>query len=120
LALDETLNASAISDGAPKSVCAVQDRVWLEFQRNAQDATSAHYDTVHRFARHHNALSFPGSAPSSGFSFTVLVASEQTSNVSVNSSPQRPDHRDGIDAKSRTRWPESAEALDINPEIEVT
>lgn len=40
---------------------------------NAQQTTSTHYDTVHRFARHHNALSgFLDAAPLNSFNFAEL------------------------------------------------
>lgn len=62
---------------------------------NAQDATSAHYDTVHRFARHHNTLSsFLDPAPSNGFSFTDFGNIQAgASNLRSTAGPQRPNRR---------------------------
>jgi hypothetical protein len=62
---------------------------------NAQDAALAHYDTVHRFARHHNALSHILDPPrSNGFNFTGFGSIRAgASNLTSTAGPQRSNGR---------------------------
>lgn len=61
---------------------------------NVQNTASAHYDTVHRFARDHNALStFLDPARSSGFHYTDFSSIQAGARNLTSTAGPRPSNR---------------------------